>query len=138
MDLLASQGELSPEDQAELSAMSKDELTALVVGMNKNWYQLLERLEAAHRQDLSQLETRLASMHEQDLKHLERRLVAQYDSILSTVSKPETTQLDAKLRELTGLEKQLSSGLAVSSENAKLLKMLKSTLDSLTNESTGR
>ena len=61
MDILARHGELSPEDLTELAAMSKDELVALVIGMNKGWYQLLANLEDAHRQDLTQLEERFSA-----------------------------------------------------------------------------
>ena len=59
MDILTRRGELSPEDLLELKAMSQEEVVAFVSGMSKSWYQLLESLEEAHRQDLERLRRNL-------------------------------------------------------------------------------
>ena len=85
MDLLASQGEISPADMAELSAMSKDDLIALVSGMNRGWYQLLARLEDAHRQDLSQLEKRLTDTYQEEVAQLEDDLTSHLDGVLRSI-----------------------------------------------------
>ena len=122
MDILARHGELSPEDLTEISAMSKDELVALVIGMNKGWYQLLANLEDAHRQDLTQLE---------------ERFLAQLNDSLSATRKTESEEIAGLREQFAKSGKELDAGLKASKENEKRLEALKSTLDKLTNVRTG-
>ena len=117
MDILAKHGELSPEDLAEVLAMEKDELVALVIGMNKGWYQLLANLEDAHRQDLTQLE---------------ERLLTQLNDSLSATRKTESEEIGGLRGEFVKSGKELDAGLKASKENEKRLEALKSTLDKLT------
>ena len=117
MDILARHGELSPEDLTEIAAMEKDELVALVIGMNKGWYQLLANLEDAHRQDLTQLEERFS---------------AQLNDSLSVTRKTESEEIAGLRGEFAKSGKELVAGLKASKENEKRLEALKSTLDKLT------
>ena len=117
MNILAKHGELSPEDLAELATMEKDELVALVIGMNKGWYQLLANLEDAHRQDLTQLEG---------------RLLREFNDSLSATRKTESEEIGGLRGEFAKSGKELDAGLKASKENEKRLEALKSTLNKLT------
>ena len=83
MDLLERQGEITEEEFSEMKKLSQEELVALVIGLNRQWYQLLEGLEESHRQDLKRLEERLTrdfreklaimrESHTGELSHLEK------------------------------------------------------------------
>ena len=122
MNILAKHGELSPEDLAELATMEKDELVALVIGMNKGWYQLLANLEDAHRQDLTQLEG---------------RLLREFNDSLSATRKTESEEIGGLRGEFAKSGKELDAGLKASKENEKRLEALKSSLDRLTSGSAG-
>ncbi len=122
MNILAEHGELSPEDLAEVLAMEKGELVALVIGMNKGWYQLLANLEDAHRQDLTQLE---------------ERLLKQLNDSLSATRKTESEEIGGLRGEFAKSGKELDAGLKASKENEKRLEALKSTLDKLTSGRAG-
>lgn len=132
MDLLASQGEISPKDIAELSAMSKDELIALVSGMNRSWYQLLARLEDAHRQDLSQLEAHLTERYQEAVAQLEDGLTSRLDGDLRSIRFSENATLGGLQTLLANTGKEFSKLHKASSENGKKLESLKSALDGLT------
>lgn len=121
MDILATKGEFSPEDLAELQGMTQPELVAFVIGLSKGWYQLLEGLEQAHRQDLEQLRTRL-----------EERL----QKTLSDMTTSHAARLTDLKTQLSNLEKSLAGGLEREKDTSEMLKRLKSTLDKLTSEST--
>ena len=127
MDILASQGELSPGDLTELAAMEKDELVALVTGMNRGWYQLLERLEDAHRQDLA----RATETYSKQIAEARRRFETQLAEALKSTRESESGQLSALQRQLTSLEKELASGTKASAENTKKLDSVKSTFEKL-------
>ncbi len=118
MDILAKHGELSPEDLAEVLGLEKDELVALVIGMNKGWYQLLEDLEDAHRREL---------------KQLEERLTTQLSDSLNSMREAERGQLDGFSSQLASSGKEFTAGLKASKANGERLEALKSTLDKLTN-----
>ena len=55
MDLLQSRGEITPEQIAEIEALSQGELVELLIESNRQWYQLLDGLEAAHKRDMQLL-----------------------------------------------------------------------------------
>jgi hypothetical protein len=120
MDLLASKGELSPSDLAELKAMSAEELVAFVVAMSKGWYRLLAALEEAHQQDLQELE---------------RRLGEQFQTALRTTSASHAAQLSELKTQLSSLDKCFASGLEMTRDNGEVLKRLESILNRLTSES---
>ena len=113
MDILAKQGELTPLEISELEAMTKDDLVALVIGMNKGWYQLLESLEDAHRQDLLSLRTQLAQ---------------QFEKALLTTRESEQSELTRLEKQLTASQKDYAAGLAVTKENGEKLSALQKVL----------
>lgn len=123
VDFLATKGAFTPEDLAELEAMTQQELVAFAIGLSKGWYQLLESLEQAHRQDLEQLSTRLE---------------ARFQEALRTTTASHAAQLTDLKTQLSSLEKSLAGGLAREKDTSEMLKRLKSTLTKLTNESTAR
>lgn len=121
MDILATKGEFSPSDLAELQGMTQPELVAFTIGLSKGWYQLLESLEQAHRQDLEQLQTRLDE---------------RFQAALRATTASHTAQLTALKTQLSSLEKGLAGGLEREKDTSEMLKKLKNTLDKLTSEST--
>lgn len=120
VDFLETRGEFTPEDLVELQAMTQPELVAFAIGLSKGWYQLLESLEQAHRQDLEQLSTRLEQRFQEGLR---------------TTTASHTAQLTALKTQLSSLEKSLAGGLAREKDTSEMLKRLKNTLTKLTSES---
>ena len=95
MDILGQRGELSRDDLLELQGMSQGELVGLVVGLNREWYRLLEALEDAHSQELKRVEDAFLeklsgdlnaskSTHESCLTSLEKKLTDGLDSTKKT------------------------------------------------------
>lgn len=121
VDFLTTKGEFTAEDLAELEAMTQPELVAFATGLSKGWYQLLESLEQAHRQDLEQLLTRS-----------EERL----QKALSDMTASHTARLTDLKAQLSRLEKSLADGLGREKDTSEMLKRLKNTLSGLTREST--
>lgn len=120
VDFLATKGAFTPEDLAELQAMTQHELVAFAIGLSKGWYQLLESLEQAHRQDLEQLSTRLEARFQEGLRTTTASLAAQLTDLKT---------------QLSSLEKSLAGGLVREKDTSEMLKRLKSTLTKLTSES---
>ena len=120
MDILATKGEFSPSDLAELQGMTQPELVAFTIGLSKGWYQLLESLEQAHRQDLEQFSTRSEE---------------RFQKALSDMTTSHTARLTDLKTQLSSLEKSLAGGLAREKDTSEMLKRLKSTLTRLTSES---
>lgn len=72
--LLETKGETSEEDKKELLSMSRDELVAFIINLNRSWYQLLERLEGMHRQDILNLERDLKENEQKASEELKKEL----------------------------------------------------------------
>lgn len=120
-DILATKGEFSPEDLAELQGMTQPELVAFTIGLSRGWFQLLESLEQAHRQDLEQLS---------------RRLEERFQKALSDMTTLHAARLTDLKTQLSSLEKSLAGGLEREKDTSEMLKRLKNTLTGLTSEST--
>jgi chromosome segregation ATPase len=123
VNFLETKGEFTPEDLVELQAMTQPELVAFAIGLSKGWYQLLESLEQAHRQDLEQLQTRLEAHFQEGLR---------------TTTASHTAQLTDLKTQLSSLEKSLAGGLAREKDTSEMLKKLKSTLTRLTSDSAAK
>ena len=123
VDFLTLMGEFTPEDLAELQGMTQPELVAFAIGLSKGWYQLLESLEQAHRQDLEQLS---------------KRLDERFQAALKATTASHTAQLTDLKTQLSNLEKSLAGGLAREKDTSEMLKRLKSTLTRLTSDSAAK
>ena len=106
MDILTRKGELSPEDLLDLKAMSQEELVAFVSAMSKSWYQLLESLEEAHRQDLERLTKRLEEKSQAMFQDFREQLSILGKSLESGTE--QTKKNSEKLVKLTNMCEKLS------------------------------
>ena len=113
MDMLAARGETSAQDILELQNLNKDELVDLVIGMNKGWNQLLERLE---------------DVHKQDMKELEERLRVEFNLALNTTRENERVQLVELSGRLMSLGGILNVGIKETKSNGEILSGLKNML----------
>ena len=117
MDLLQSRGELNPEQLAEIEALSRGELVELLVESNRQWYQLLDGLEAAHKRDMQGLSADFLG-----------QLTVAVEGMKST----DATQWRHMKETLTASEKKLQDGLASTRKSEEKLTGLQKLLGEYT------